>query len=60
MHVTPAQKVNQMKIDWGGKPYTQDEYPSNLTDDELRVVRQRYKHLPERFYTKTGLQVVTP
>ena len=44
-----------MKVDWGGKHYTQDEFPSNLNDEELKVLRQRYKHLPERFYTKTGL-----
>ena len=46
--------------DWGGIPYTEDCFPGDFTDEEKKFYHGRYKHIPEEFYTQTGLQVVTP
>ena len=41
-----------MQKSWGGNRYETDQLPSYLT--------ARYVYFPEEFYTKSGIDVVTP
>ena len=52
---------NGMLKDWGGKKYTGDILPfDSMDEDMIKYLAKKYKHMPEEFYTKTDLQVVTP
>ena len=53
--------VQQMLKFWhGGKPYTGDVFPKHFSPDDQKVLRARYHDIPEEFYKKTKLPVVTP
>ena len=49
-----------MLSDWGGTRYQGDTLPATMDKREQKYFGKRYKHLPEEFYKRTGLQVVTP
>ena len=49
-----------MVTGWGSKKYSGDLFPSYLPEDQVIQLRKRYRHIPEEFYTRTGLDVVTP
>ena len=42
-----------MVQDWGGSPYTEDQFPSDFSDEEKKFYHSRYTHIPEEFYTQT-------
>ena len=49
-----------MLIHWGGKPYNTDVWPNHFDAERITQLKSHYSHVPEEFYTKTGLEVVTP
>ena len=55
-----SRKHNGMMPRWGGSKYTKDAFPSNLTDEQLGLLKKKYACVPEEFYSKSGLEVVTP
>ena len=40
--------------------YKEDVFPIHFTKEQCNEARKRYKALPEEFYTKSRLPVVTP
>ena len=52
---------NQMLENWqGGEQYTGDVFPTHLSEVELGYLQATYRTIPEEFYRKTKLPVVTP
>mgnify|MGYP001305146696 CR=1 FL=1 len=49
-----------MKQSWGGQVYSEDCFPDYHEKEHKDWLKQRYKAIPEEFYTRSGLEVVTP
>ena len=49
-----------LKRHWSGKRCTEDSFPGYFETERKERLKQRYKTIPEEFYSKTGLEVVTP
>lgn len=53
-------KSLQLHNDWNGAPYKGDQLPTHHTESQKLESAKRYKNIPEEFYTKSKLKVVTP
>ena len=49
-----------MRRDWHGQTYTGDIWPKHFTIQQNADFENKYKNIPEEFYTRTGHLVVTP
>ena len=60
--ITPAASVQEqgMVKSWGGKPYEQDTFPAYFSEEGVRKLQARCRGLPEEFYSKSSIEVVTP
>ena len=45
---------------WGSGKYSGDTFPHDMSDEQVSQLKKRYRHVREEFYTKTGMDVVTP
>ena len=43
-----------------GQTYTQDRFPKTFSEDDIRLHTGHYADVPEGFFTRTKLPVVTP
>ena len=51
---------NGMLQQWGGQTYNNDVLPDHIPLQQRTDPSRRYTHIPEEFYSKTFMEVVTP
>ena len=49
-----------MLKDWCHDYYKGDVFPKHLSDEQVKYFKNKYKNIPEQFYTRTRLPVVRP
>ena len=47
-------------MDWTDNPYRMDVFPSHWSPETKAYFKDKYRYIPEKFYSRTRLPVVTP
>eukprot|EP00959_Pyramimonas_sp_CCMP1952_P228048 4768719-Pyramimonas_sp.AAC.1 len=59
-HLTKTQQFWKVWSQFKGAQYTGDKFADGLDDTQLERFRRNYQGVPEKFYSRTKLPVITP
>lgn len=59
-NLSQKSSLNQYVQLWPGSKYAKDDIPTHLAEKDKKRLKIYYKALPERYYTSTQTQVVSP